>query len=103
MIAPLHKDHLFLWAPSNSNLARRESATLKDLAGQTIVVLTPDEYITTKGYVKRLADELNCEVHFADEMIGVLELAMELDAFAVTPPHPRTGFCKRGAFGHPTH
>ena len=85
---PLHKDHLFLWAPSNSNLARRESAVLKDLAGQTIVVLTPDEYITTKGYVKRLADELNCEVHFADEMIGVLELAMELDAFAVSPRTP---------------
>lgn len=93
---PLHKDHLFLWAPSNSNLARRESATLKDLAGQTIVVLTPDEYITTKGYVKRLADELNCEVHFADEMIGVLELAMELDAFAVSPRTHALAFAKEG-------
>ncbi|WP_350453715.1 LysR family transcriptional regulator [Slackia heliotrinireducens] len=82
---PLHKDYMFLWAPKTSPLAERDSVELDDLAKQTVVVLTPDEYVTSKGYAGRLEDELGCTVHCVDEMIGVLELAMSLDAFAIAP------------------
>lgn len=93
---PLHKDCLFLWAPSSHSLAGRDSVMLEELAGQQVVVLTPDEYITTKGYVDRLRDELGCEVYFADEMIGVLELAMELDVFAISPRTHAMAFANEG-------
>lgn len=93
---PLHKDYLFMWAPSSHTLAERDSVMLEELAGQQVVVLTPDEYITTKGYVDRLQDELGCKVHFADEMIGVLELAMELDAFAISPRTHAMAFANEG-------
>ena len=66
---------------------------LEELAGQQVVVLTPDEYITTKGYADRLRDELGCEVY---EMIGVLELAMELDVFAISPRTHAMAFANEG-------
>lgn len=93
---PLHKDYLFMWAPSSHTLAERDSVMLEELAGQQVAVLTPDEYITTKGYVDRLRDELGCKVHFADEMIGVLELAMELGAFAISPRTHAMAFANEG-------
>lgn len=93
---PLHKDYLFLWVPLSHSLAGRDSVMLEELAEQQVVVLTPDEYITTKGYVDRLRDELDCKVHFADEMIGVLELAMELDAFAISPRTHAVAFANEG-------
>lgn len=83
---PLHKDTLFLWAPSDSRHATSQSVTTADLEDEEIICITSKEFITTKNYAQRLEEGPRpCRVVHADEMISVMEMAMERHCCAIVP------------------
>lgn len=87
---PLFRDNMFLCVPPNSPLAEKGEVSKSDLCGQTIACLTPIEFKNVREYTKLLGCDGTDDTKIlpADEMIEVLELAMQNECCAITlRPH----------------
>lgn len=86
---PLFRDTMYVCVRPDSPLAQRTALRKADLAGQTISCLTPTEFKNVREELRPLEEgEGGCTLLYGDEMIEVLELAMQNDCCAITlRPH----------------
>lgn len=99
---PLHKDTMFLWLSADSPMAAWPSVTSADLEGMHLVCLAPDEYVTSRNLVAKLAGPaVGCTLYPVDEMIEVLELAMRRGIAAVAVRSHVDAFPNEGYVGVP--
>lgn len=99
---PICREMMLLWTPEDSELASRESVSSADLAGMDLVCLSPKEYVASVEFAERLAQPpFSCTLHFADEVIEELEIAMERKISAIVPRVHATSFTKEGFVGVP--
>ncbi|ANE23288.1 hypothetical protein AAY81_09485 [Denitrobacterium detoxificans] len=86
---PLFRDTMYVCVRPDSPLAQRTELKKCDLAGQTVSCLTPTEFKNVREELRPLEEgESCCTLLYGDEMIEVLELAMQNDCCAITlRPH----------------
>lgn len=99
---PLHRDSMFFWVDAAHALAQRKTARLADAAGCEVACLSPDEYVSLAPVVERLRTEApDCRIFYADQMIEVLERALERRALAITVRSHVGSFPHEGFVGVP--